>query len=221
MTTLLPRAFTSYFRWIRCCLRYRGVSIAQGCVIAGECTFDNPVKLYPDACLRSCHIGAFTYVGDGALLINATIGRFCSIAPASIIGGYTHPIYNWASSSPVFYSPLRQCGVSFAERQLFDDSAPVVLGNDVWVGYRAIIRAGVRIGHGAAIGAGSVVTRHVEPYSVVAGTPARTIRMRFSQEVVEQLLEKEWWLRDPGWLQSHHRDFEDVSRLIELLDRRP
>jgi acetyltransferase-like isoleucine patch superfamily enzyme len=69
----------------------------------------------------------------------------------------------------------------------------VVIGNDVWIGYEALILSGVKIGDGAVIAARSVVSRDVEPYSIVGGTPAKHLRYRFSPEMIEELLKIAWW----------------------------
>lgn len=75
----------------------------------------------------------------------------------------------------------------------WDNKGDIVIGNDVWVGYDAVIMAGVKIGDGAIIGTRAVVTNDVEPYSIVGGVPAKEIRKRFAPEVINQLLELQWW----------------------------
>lgn len=75
----------------------------------------------------------------------------------------------------------------------WDNKGDIVIGNDVWIGYDAIIMAGVNIGDGAIIGARAVVTKDVEPYSIVGGVPAKEIRKRFAPDVVAKLLELKWW----------------------------
>lgn len=75
----------------------------------------------------------------------------------------------------------------------WDNKGDIVIGNDVWIGYEAVIMAGVTIGDGAIIGTRAVVTKDVPPYTIVGGIPAKPIRKRFSDEVVSKLLEIEWW----------------------------
>jgi hypothetical protein len=72
-------------------------------------------------------------------------------------------------------------------------SRPLVIGSDVWIGYRATILGPVTIGHGAVVGAGAVVASDIPPYGIVAGNPARVMRMRFEPEIVERLLRIAWW----------------------------
>ena len=75
----------------------------------------------------------------------------------------------------------------------WDNKGDIVIGNDVWIGYDTVIMAGVRIGDGAIIGTRAVVTKDVEPYSIVGGVPAKEIRKRFAPEVITRLLELQWW----------------------------
>ena len=75
----------------------------------------------------------------------------------------------------------------------WDNKGDIVVGNDVWIGYDAVIMAGVTIGDGAIIGTRAVVTKDVEPYSIVGGVPAKEIRKRFTPEIIKKLMEIQWW----------------------------
>ena len=92
---------------------------------------------------------------------------------------------------PLFYEEweLDKADVASA----WDNKGDIVIGNDVWIGYEAVIMAGVHIGDGAIIGTRAVVTKDVPPYTIVGGVPAREIRKRFSPDVIEQLLALKWW----------------------------
>jgi len=94
----------------------------------------------------------------------------------------------------------------------FEEFPITKIGNDVWIGARAILKTGVTIGDGAVIAAGAVVTSDVPPYTIVGGVPAKTIRMRYSpeqQRVVEQVA---WWNRDWAWVKSHADLFMDIEK---------
>lgn len=122
------------------------------------------------------------------------IGRFCSIACGArfLFNCANHTLGSLSTYTfPLFYE---EWGLDKADvASAWDDRGDIVVGNDVWIGYEAVIMAGVRIGDGAVIGARAVVTKDVEPYSVVGGVPAREIRKRFDGETAERLLSLKWW----------------------------
>lgn len=142
-----------------------------------------------------------------------SIGAFCSISRGVVlVTGGIHPI-DWVSTFP-FRIRLGLEG-SYCDGMPRTDG-PITIGNDVWIGTEAIILSGVSIGHGAVIAARAVVTRDVPAYAVVAGMPARVIRMRFENDVVEELLRIEWW----DWSDDRIREMvpllssTDIERFI-------
>lgn len=137
-------------------------------------------------------IGSYTYIAAQAAMSMATIGRFCSIGPDLICGQGDHPT-DFVSTSPVFFSKEKQCGLSFTDKNLFEERKPIQIGNDVWIGARVFIRDGVKIGNGAIIAAGTVVVKNVPDYAIVGGVPAKLIRYRFSEEIITELLKLRWW----------------------------
>jgi acetyltransferase-like isoleucine patch superfamily enzyme len=138
-------------------------------------------------------VGSYTYMAGMSIALNVTIGRFCSIAEGLAVGMGAHPT-NMVSTSPVFFSPYKQCGVTFApEGSNFDEQPKTVIGNDVWLGANVFVRDGVTIGSGAIVAAGSVVVKDIAPYAIVGGVPAREIRKRFSDVDITTLLALKWW----------------------------
>lgn len=117
------------------------------------------------------------------------IGRFCSIADGAtfIMAGNQGHRHDWISSFPFFYQ-----GFEDAE-DAFQKAGDTVIGNDVWIGANATIMPGIKIGDGAVIATSSVVTKNVEPYTIVGGNPAKVIKKRFSEHDIELLLKLEWW----------------------------
>jgi acetyltransferase-like isoleucine patch superfamily enzyme len=132
-----------------------------------------------------------SFCGYDCVILNAEIGSFCSIADNVYIGGSAHPM-EFVSTSPVFLSHRDSVKAKFARHAYFNLPRTTV-GNDVWVGYGALVRAGVHIGNGAVVGMGAVVTRDVPPYCVVAGNPAKKIRDRFPEHIAQGLLKSAWW----------------------------
>lgn len=137
-------------------------------------------------------MGKCSYIGYDCTMVNCNLGAYCSVADEVIIGGAEHPM-DWVSTSPVFQN-VRHSGPTkrFAKFDL-PAAKTTTIGNDVWIGNRAIIKQGITIGDGAVIGAGAVVTKNVEPYSVVAGCPAKHIRYRFDENLRNALQKSEWW----------------------------
>ncbi|MBS5064802.1 MAG: CatB-related O-acetyltransferase [Hungatella hathewayi] len=122
------------------------------------------------------------------------IGKFCSIACGAkfIFNSANHTLSSLSTYPfPLFFEEwgLEKKDVASA----WDNKGDIVVGNDVWIGYEAVILAGVTIGDGAVIGARAVVTKDVPPYTIVGGVPAKEIRKRFPEETVAALLEMRWW----------------------------
>ena len=122
------------------------------------------------------------------------IGKFCSIACGArfIFNSANHTLSSLSTYPfPLFFEEwgLEKADVSKA----WDNKGDIVVGNDVWIGYEAVIMAGVTVGDGAVIGARAVVTKDVPPYTIVGGVPAKPIRKRFSENVISSLLELRWW----------------------------
>ncbi len=137
-------------------------------------------------------LGKYSYVGYDSTLVKCVVGSYCSMAEGIIIGGAEHPM-DWVSTSPVFEN-VRHSGPTkrFAKFDL-PPCKTTMIGNDVWIGNRAIIKQGITIGNGAVIGAGAVVTKDVEPYSIVVGCPAKHIRYRFDENLRNELQKSAWW----------------------------
>ncbi len=155
-------------------------------------TFSEYNKLYKSAWLYDVHLGRFTYLG-GAKAKHVTIGAFCSIGTEAVIGGVGRHPTRFISTHPSFYSTLHQSGYSFANEDRYGEFADTSIGNDVWIGMRAVVLDGVTVGNGAIIAAGAIVTKNVPPYTIVAGVPARAVRLRFTPAVIHQLNSWEWW----------------------------
>lgn len=122
------------------------------------------------------------------------IGKFCSIACGAkfIFNSANHTLSSLSTYPfPIFFE---EWGLDVKNiTNAWDNKGDIVIGNDVWIGYEAVIMSGVTIGDGAIIGTRAVVTKDVEPYTIVGGVPAKPIRKRFSEYVISSLLEIKWW----------------------------
>lgn len=119
------------------------------------------------------------------------IGRYCSLAEGVVFIIGNHPIER-KSTHPFFYNPAYH----YVDECLIQKST-IEVGNDVWIGYNAIILPSVkRIGDGAVIGAGSIVTKEVPPFAVVVGNPAKIIKYRFSNDKIAEIIKSAWWDQD-------------------------
>ncbi|HIU56329.1 MAG TPA: CatB-related O-acetyltransferase [Candidatus Ornithomonoglobus merdipullorum] len=137
-----------------------------------------------------------------------TIGKFCSIACGAkfIFTSANHKLGSLSTYPfPLFFEEWELDKANVTDS--WDNKGDIVIGNDVWIGYEAVIMQGVTIGDGAIIGTRAVVTKDVPPYTIVGGIPAKTIRKRFSDEVISRLLEIEWW----EW--SDERIRENISAI--------
>lgn len=147
------------------------------------------------------------------------IGKFCSIACGTkfLFNCANHTLKSLSTYTfPLFYEEweLEKSNINTA----WDNKGDIVIGNDVWIGYEAVIMAGVHIGDGAIIAARAVVTKDVPPYTIVGGTPAKKIRKRFDTEVIQQLLKLKWW----DWSTNKIRQclpYIAEGKLDELLTR--
>lgn len=180
-----------------------------------ESKVDKTAKIEKNTNVRYSEIGKYTYVSARTSVIYAQIGNFCSIAAGVAIGGGGHDIEG-VSSSPLFNKGCNIFGKNFGNKS-FQPFKSTEIGHDVWIGNRAIVLQGIKIGNGAVIGAGSVVTKDVEPYDIVAGNPARVIRKRFDSNVIEKLEESQWWYFDDDKLSQYGNYFVSPDYFINKL----
>lgn len=150
-------------------------------------------RTYPNSKLFNSSLDSYSYVGKRSSLVHASVGKFCSIANDVCLGMGTHTI-GFISTSSLFTEKKNGSKQVWCKESVINiPYLPVKVGNDVWIGERAMIMGGVNIGDGAVIGACAVVTKDVPPYAVVGGVPAKIIRYRFPEKVIEKLLELQWW----------------------------
>ena len=144
------------------------------------------------------------------------IGKFCSIACGAkfILNSANHSLSSLSTYPfPIFFEEWKLDVKNITEA--WDNKGDIVIGNDVWIGYEAVILAGVTIGDGAVIGARAVVTKDIPPYTIVGGVPAKPIRKRFTQETIDLLLKIKWWNWPEERIRQHITEIQ--SGRIEYL----
>ena len=179
--------------------------------------YDKEIYVKPTITNPNIIVGDFTYIADSDFESHVSylyewnddkliIGKFCQIAAGVefVMNGANHQM-NAVSTFP-FYT-LEGWKMSPPAKTDLPLKGDTVIGNDVWIGQNAVILPGVHIEDGAIIGANSVVGSDVEPYTIVVGNPARKLRRRFDDEMVELLTEFKWW----------DKSIDDINRLIPIL----
>ncbi|WP_372776560.1 CatB-related O-acetyltransferase [Mangrovibacterium sp.] len=166
--------------------------IALSSKLSLDTILEEEVRILSNCKLGQCLVGRYTYIGENCTFERTTIGAFCSIGPEVMCGMGSHPM-DFVSTYPGFYSNHASGATWLGAKHDTKEFTPAEIGSDVWIGARAIIIGGTKIGHGAVVAAGSVVTKDVPPYAIVGGVPARIIRYRFDSELIELLLKTEWW----------------------------
>jgi phosphonate metabolism protein (transferase hexapeptide repeat family) len=197
---------------------------------------DPEPRIHPTAELKACKLGRYASIGERVVLrevsvgdfsyferhaeaIYTTIGKFCSIAANSRINALEHPIER-ITQHKLSYRPneyFRWLGVDAAFRARRQAKA-VGIGNDVWIGHGAVIMPGISIGNGAIVGANAVVTRDVPAYAIVAGVPAKPLRMRFPSEIAARIESLAWWDWPPEKLAKAVPDMQALP-IEDFLDR--
>jgi acetyltransferase-like isoleucine patch superfamily enzyme len=161
-------------------------------------------------------IGLSTILGVHNFMFGEiTIGRYCQFGGYVALHATNHPI---AHISTYINQRLFNGELASLKKE-----APIVIGNDVWIGHAAIILSGVTVGNGAIIGSGAVVTKDIEAYSIVGGNPAKLIRKRFNENIIKELLELKWWEKAPEELDNlkvlFNTDLSKIKSIYEIINR--
>ena len=135
-------------------------------------------------------MGTLSYIGDATVVINAEIGKFCSISWGVSIGPEEHD-YTRLTNHSFLYSLKSFSLTTHKHYSPFEKECKI--GNDVWIGCNCTILRGVTIGDGAVVGANSLVTKDVPPYAIVVGSPAKILKYRFADTIIDELINLKWW----------------------------
>lgn len=222
MKKLLRKIKIRFIKWKvrdKCCF-------ADESYFTMDSVFEGGNFLDSRAGLISSFLGYASYLGHNTVIKYAKVGRYTCIGPNVTIAHGNHPIKQFVSIHPAFYSLIKQSGFTYVQKQRFEEetyidrehSKMVEIGNDVWIGDGVKILAGVSIGDGAVIAAGAVVVDDVPPYAIVGGVPAKVIRYRFSESDIAFLKKLEWWNKERTWIQNYAEYFCDISLLKKELN---
>jgi phosphonate metabolism protein (transferase hexapeptide repeat family) len=163
-------------------------------------------------------LGRFSYTGPYCILQNTQVGSFSNIAAMVRIGPTNHPM----ERATLHHFTYRRKMYAFDEaddEDFFEHRKKQLayIGHDTWIGHGAIIMPGVRIGTGAIIGSGAVVTKNIDDYAIAVGVPAKTIKKRYSDVLIKQLLEIQWWDWSYETIKLRWKDFcKPAEEFVEI-----
>jgi len=186
-----------------------------------ECTLGRYTEVADHVKLIESVLGDYSYVMERGNIIYTDIGKFANIASDVRINPGNHPM-EWVSQHHFLYR-LQRYGFGNQDNESFFNWRRLqraTIGHDTWIGHKAIILPGVRIGNGAVVAAGAVVTKDVSPYTIVAGVPAKPVRQRFPTAVWQCLEKICWWDWDHETLKVRLNDFYDIRHFISLYGAR-
>jgi phosphonate metabolism protein (transferase hexapeptide repeat family) len=177
-----------------------------------DATFGRYVEIGCGSRLAYTHVGDYSYCDHYADIANATVGKFSNIAAYVRVGATDHPMEK-ASLHHFHYRSADYFDDTSHDEAWFDHrrARRTVIGHDTWLGHGAQVRPDVTIGHGAVIAGGAIVTKDVEPYTIVAGIPAVPLRARFAAGIPERMVALAWWDWQHERLKETLNDFRSLS----------
>lgn len=188
-------------------VRFLGCTLDYNVFVNKDSILHKNSRVLSNSILNNVELGSFSYIGKDSVIQNCKIGKYCSLAQGVMIGLGSHPIH-FVSTSPIIYKSKNTFRISLIENDTYEHEYKFTkIGNDVWIGTRAIIMDGISVSQGAVIAAGSIVTKDVPPYAIVAGVPAKIIKYRFDNDVINELLNINYDIISPEDLISLNKKF--------------
>ena len=193
-----PSAFTlrNVFDILRA--RRRGATVSLNQVKLEVSTLEPNSLVMEHALLRHSRVGRYSIIGPYSSLFKVDVGPYSGVAERVTVGALPH----WPELPTTHVFPTNAefglCGP-----RPWPEPPTTTMGADSWIGAAAVVRSGVRIGHGAVVAAGAVVTKDVADYEIVAGVPARRVRLRFTEDIVERMVRLAWWDWPPTFIKAN------------------
>lgn len=171
------------------------------------------------------YMGYGSYIGEESRFYGK-IGRFTSIGGrfCTVVGRHPYML-PFATTCPMFFSTRKQNGFTFANKNLYEELLfqekpySIVIGSDCWIGYDVKVVGGVKIGNGAIVLTGAVVTKDIPPYAIVGGIPAKIIKYRFDEETIDFLLRTKWWNNEIDWFKMNWSYLTNMNKLKEYYNK--
>lgn len=177
--------------------------------IGENCLIGKMVKL----CYSS--VGDFSYIYDNSHVFSSKIGKYCSISWNVSIGPGEHD-YNRLTTHPLLYA--QRFGFLEEYKPFYNQySNDINIGNDVWIGCNVLIKRGVTIGDGAVVGANAIITKSIEPYSIVIDNN-KFLKKRFTDKVINELLELQWWNYPPQLIKKYTNLLANIGTYANVLE---
>ena len=167
--------------------------------------------------LSNSNVGKFTSIGRRTTIRNALIGNFCSVSYNVSIGATSHPIDRISGSAAFYQSKYGLVDITEKVK-----NQKTIIGHSVWIGCNAVIMEGVKVGNGAVVGAGAIVTKDLKPYEIVVGIPAKHLRYRFDKEIIDNIEKSKWWEKEDMFYRNNDKLFKskitlDMSEKLRII----
>lgn len=170
-------------------------------------------KFYKSYVISDTSVGDYTYISFDSRISLAEIGKFCSIGPDFRCGLGIHPL-RWISTHPMFYSILKQNGITLSKVNKIEERKKIIIGNDVFIGANVTVLDGVTIWDWAVIWAWAVVSKDIPAYAIAVGCPIVVKGYRFEQDIIDKLLRIKWWDFEQNELNLIEKHFFDVDQFV-------